>query len=931
MVGRAYLGLALLVASGPGRGAEPLPRGPELLPNPGLETPGAAGAPAAGWVGFTTSDWGDVAGEAVRETTEPHGGQACVRLQGVQVRYALAVSGIPVEADQAYLLTGWVRTALRPGESAYLAASWSNEQRWLALSASRRLVGRQGWTRVDLLLPPERRPAGATRLQVSFRVESSGGQGQAWVDDLSLKVCELPPPPSRLVQERARQLDLVKSLAAQAEGWQRRRGVLEARLAALRALAQGQRVDPAALVLTDTRDRLAAGQAGDVPLELAGRLANLPAERERCLTLLDDLARAKRALSPAARATLLRAEATALAMPPANRPRPKVDPSLPEVAEPSGELAGAVIRPGYSAGPDGAVGRLAIATGLAGAAELEALLLSPGGNHIWRERARLERGAASFTVLPIQPWFPDCPHRYSLQLVLYRGGQAVDQREQQVAFRDVRVVETDLSATLRQAWELGPTDHTFLINGQVWFPRGTVCNDLSRNPTETVALLDELWLEFQRQYGDTMSWIGGAAAQELVARGKTLLAALGPDYQDIRTFQSAEAGLEQYRQRARDVAGAIFDPAMLVVQVGNEDELAVWGADLPSVYSDDLWHVFTEVITALREEAAPETPVSYVRAAHYGAVLPSPGEDYSGVNQYTGRYWGSRRTIAADLSTLSLAAYYDDAPFGVTEWNGPKYSWATRGVSGVDEAGSASYIFDYWRELQRAAGSVLSTEFVLNWVVTPVEDLTSVPLDEGLKRRAEWEWSLQQGTPWYPRIFPNLLTDTPARRAMRGFDSPIFDLAEAPGTITILAAPARQAEAEQFRALFARLGRRAQVAAPAAGELAGNVLLLGGLGDGQPEAVRRLERLGVLGRTDASWPPAGEFLIQRRLNPDAPDGMLVAVTAADQAGWTQAVAKLLDAGAGLEEAYARKATQRRALALIPDNETHHTNFERYVL
>ena len=914
--------------------AEPVPIGPELLPNIGFENPGADGQPADGWTGFATKDWGDARGEAVRDTVNPHAGQVAVRLQNVNVRYAYAVSGVVVDPAKSYLLAGWVRTALRTGESAYLVASWSNQERWLSLSASRRTIGRTPWTKVSLVLPPLKRPEGATRVQISFRVESQVGQGQAWVDDLSLRECEVPPPPSRIGQEQARQRDLIKALAAVDSDWRRQREALMARQQALVALRDGKPADPQALVTWDGRDELSPGRPRSGTQWVADALqaaGELPQERAQCLRLLGAIEALKQSLSPEAKAALLKAEAVALAMPPAAAARAKVNPALPAAADPSGDLAGVVIRPGWVRGDGGAAGSLSIQTHNVGTGRIEALLVGPGGDAVWRGEAALQDGQASFGSLPVQPWFPDCPHRYDLTIVLTQNGKAVDTLTRNVAFRDVRVVESDLSATLRQAWDLGPTDYTFLINGQVWFPRGTVCNDLSRYPAETVELFDELWLQFQRQYGDTMSWIGGPAAQLMVDKGQSLLTALGPSYEDIRTFESAEQGLEYYRDRCRNVAQALFDPVTLVVQVGNEDELAVWGADLQSVYGDDLWHIFSEMITCLREEANPAVPVSYVRAAHYGSVLPSPGEDYSGVNQYTGRYWGSRRTIAADLSTLSLASYYDDAPFGVTEWNGPKYSWATRGVSGVDEAGSASYIFDYWRELQRASGSVLSTEFVLNWVVTPVEDLSSVPLEQGLANRAQWEWSNQQGTPWYPRIFPDLLTDTPARRAMRGFDSPIFDLAEAPGAITILSEPARKADAVRLQAVFTKLGRKATLAAPSDGDLGGNVLLLGGLGDTQPDAVRRLERMGVLGRTDGSYPSAGESLIQRRLNPDAPDRMLVAVTAADQAGWEQAIAKLLDAGSGLAEAYARKATQRRALAIIPDSDAAYTNFERYVL
>jgi len=109
------------------------------------------------------------------------------------------------------------------------------------------------------------------------------------------------------------------------------------------------------------------------------------------------------------------------------------------------------------------------------------------------------------------------------------------------------------------------------------------------------------------------------------------------------------------------------------------------------------------------------------------------------------------------------------------------------------------------------------------------------------------------------------------------------------------------------------------------------VVLIGGLGDAQPQIIRHLEALRVIGRTTADFPAPGGFLIQRRVNPHFPDRVLVVVTAADREGLEKAVAKLAAAGKGLQEARKRHATRRRALALVDDNAAVARAFTRYVL
>ncbi|MBM4050561.1 MAG: hypothetical protein FJ279_36155, partial [Planctomycetes bacterium] len=416
--------------------------------------------------------------------------------------------------------------------------------------------------------------------------------------------------------------------------------------------------------------------------------------------------------------------------------------------------------------------------------------------------------AAMLRVPSPRYWFPDCPYLYTVRIGIFQpDGKALDWREQPVAFRDIRIVESDVTAAMRHAWAWPVTDYTFVINGQPFFPLGTVCSPLPEQFGEQAAdLFDELWLNFQRTYGRFATRLEGSLGRLFAERGLTFLAALGPNYKDIQHYASAASGLEEYRELARECKAVAGHPAVLTFEVGNEAELDIWGADLGRSYKNDLWQCFNEVTKVLREELAPSVPVSYTRAWGYKTVLPLPREDYSGVNQYTGRYSGRMSTMTAALGSLARATAYENKPFGVTEWNGPKYSWATNGVSGLEEEGSARYVHQYFENLMRTPMTVLSTEFVLNWVVTPTEDLTTLPLAEGMKRRDQWKWNLSLGTPWHPSIWPDLCLDLPARRAMRGFQSPLHPISTTPGALVIAASAAHKPAGERLRAALAALG-----------------------------------------------------------------------------------------------------------------------------
>ncbi len=929
-----------------------------LLPNPGFEVVDPATGFARGWRGFSTTDWGDCEGEALLTSDDPHGGERCVCMRGVRVRYAVALDAIPVQPDKTYVLRGWVRTALRRSETAYLAASWSSETGWLALQSSRPARGVGSWRHVEVLLRPEERDAKATRLQVSARVESSLGAGQAWFDDLELCECEPPAPESVALAEQRRYRNLARELLIQQAAWRARTEVLAHRHADLAALVEERGQSFEALVRRHADDvsrreflfqeepsyETVEAQVLAQGTEIDGRLGELDADRDprnAPFTELQAMAALKQALDadPALRRFYRWAQLAALRPPPrspnARRAQDEPAPAESVAAERASGMLQPLVRTSLELARD--VGVVEVTPEAAAPdgepVSLHAQVLSASGRVV--AEADIEEHGTIEVPAP-RYWFPDCPYRYELVVTAYQGGRAIDQYRTPIAFRDIRCVETDVTATMRHAWGLPATDYSFVVSGQPFFPTGTLCGALRREfSTDVAELFDELWLDFQRTYGSSGSLLRGELSDALEARGKGFLLSLAPDYAGIRRYETAADGMEAYREQLDDALGSLHRPSVLALQAGNEAELAVWGASLPTYYGDELWHVFDETIRAVREEIKPQVPVTYVRATHYRTVAPVPREDFSGVNQYTGRYFGRVATIPTDLATLSQTAAREARPFAITEWNGPKYSWASGGVSGVTEEGSADYIYRYFDAMLRTPLVTLSTEFTLNWVAGPLEDLTSVPVAEGLATRNRLTWSKQKGCDWYPNLWPDALADTPARRAMRGFQSPWYFLRQTPGELVVLHVSERAEDAASLAAAAQALGKPAAPRTvgpdPDLATLDANVLLLGGLGDEQPACLRELERMGVLGETDAEFPAAGRFLIQERVNPHFPDRYLVAVTAADRAGMAAAVRKLLVSAAGLTEAVGRDASCRRAIALIDQGDTNWTTFARDAL
>ncbi|MEN6343738.1 MAG: hypothetical protein ABFE16_00435 [Armatimonadia bacterium] len=940
------------------------PIGPELLTNGSMEALDPASGMPQGWVGSFSADWGDCAGNASASQEAPHEGKSCLLVTGVRGTYMAGATEVPsLDPQRSYVLTGWLRTSLARGQSTYLTVSWRNKEgRFLSLQTGRRLAGKTPWKYVELPLTVVERPAGAVQAHLSVRVTGTGDTGQVWADQLSLRECRALPGEAVNSQERRRLLEMARELLIEVQVWRDRLATLQQRRADLEALSQategfdslvtryGAAVRSHSFLTRQSRPREDLERAvATTPAEIVAqvdKLQQLADLRNRCFGELGRMLDVKRKLDASedlrrfylwAQLAGLRGETepgTPSAIPVANYPllAPGLTPSTP------GELGDVTVR--VSVDRRSGTGTLRLTSELLAdkPATLQLGLFDPAGRLVAATSRPVSGGRleATLQVRPVDLWFPDYPYLYTLRAALVADGKLVDLAQQRVAFREVTVAECDVNATMRHAWDWALTDYTFAINGQPYFLRGTVVSgETRRYPQEASALFSELWLDFQRTYGAYLAGVSPEEADQMADLGLTLFGSIAPSYTALRHYVSSTEGLEDFRDLCHRAAWIADHPAVVAMQTGNEAELSVWGADLPSVYGDDLWHCFNEVNKVVRDEMKPQVPMGYVRATNLDPVLSVPRDDYSGVNQYTGRYFGRRCTMTSDLETLALGCTLDSKPMGITEWNGPKYSWATRGVSGVDEEGAAQYIFDYYRTMTRTPATLFSTEFVMSWVVTPLEDLTTTSLTEGMKRRGQWKWNLQQGVPWYPDIWPNLLTNTAARRTMAGFGSPLLELCESPGEVLVASHRAAPADAAALTAVLRGLGKDAkQAAMPSATELArlkANLVLIGGTGDDQPEAIRALERLGVIGATSAQYPAAGRFLLQRRINPYFPDRFLVTVTAADAQGLRAALDKLTSSAQGLREAYGRQASCRRALALVDDRDTVARAFARYVM
>lgn len=518
-------------------------------------------------------------------------------------------------------------------------------------------------------------------------------------------------------------------------------------------------------------------------------------------------------------------------------------------------------------------------------------------------------------------WSPGYPYLYRVRSVVYEGSKAVAAEERPVGFRRITAGASDLAPTLRHAWQPSVWDGTMRLNGQPYFPNGA-CYHLPHGKTiaDVAPLLRDLWVEALRYYGWSFHphhWQAGD--QE----GIGSYASLAPAYKTMVDPLTFQMGMEAYCRQLTSVLPELRHPSILNVQIGNEVELNMWGADLSTTSPEAMWLPLEQACNAMRA-IAPDAPITYVRAGRFQPIPPLPGEDLVGLNQYTGRYGGRIEQIGARLDLAARQCQSTFRALGINEWNGPQYSWASRGIGGVTERGAAYYLQRYYETMIDTPGIALSSEFTLNWVLWRVEDLTTHSREEEWRDRPPYaKFGGGYTADHVPAVPLEQVYRGPAYRAMQAFQSPLYPLLRTPGKLVIAHGADGASLAHRLATALAPLGKdvacqeltdkRAMEAMDA------HLIVVGGVGAQQPDAVRRLEQAGWLDPTLDGFPSGDHPLIQRRIHPYFPTRGLVAVSGSTEAGRAAGIERLIASARGVEELWSQEGAMVRAVALVDSN------------
>jgi hypothetical protein len=550
------------------------------------------------------------------------------------------------------------------------------------------------------------------------------------------------------------------------------------------------------------------------------------------------------------------------------------------------------------------------ASGLPEDGELAASVLGPDATLLASGRAR---GASpSLHLTGLRAWAPGEPWRYRLRLAAVAGDQILAYDERDVGLRTSAVVPGGPTPLLRHVTCRRQPDWTFLVNGQCWFPRLTVYHWPEPEKTELAGarMLGDLWLDGLRFYGLNVS---PATWERFDRCGLALLSGLAPGYRSLESWDDVAPWEADYVRACRSARVLRDRPAQIAAQVGNEVELTAWGASLGPAFPDAPYQPLDRAAAVLRREWDPPVPIMYVRAGSFREVPPLPHEQISGVNQYTGRYGGRLDEIGRDLAELARHSLWADRPLMITEWMGPKYSWATGGVGGVSPRGAAYYLERYWRAMTATPGIVGSVEFTLNWVIAPFEDLTNQTREEAWRDRPRHDpFGGGHTADHVPVVGPGQADRAgPCFRAMQAFQSPLYTMANSPGSITLSGAGA-----EGLAAALAAAGADVRVA-PASAE---------------PDLARaegHLVFLRPVGEAAAFPPGATEPVLQTRLNPACPDLLVTTLEAPTAEARERGLARLVAAAEALGELREQEGAMSRALVLT--DAAHVQTYAGYLL
>lgn len=536
------------------------------------------------------------------------------------------------------------------------------------------------------------------------------------------------------------------------------------------------------------------------------------------------------------------------------------------------------------------------ASGVAAGAELRAALVGPDGRLV--AAARGQTGELRLQPAAAGRWAPGLPFLYRLRLAALVDERVVAWDERTVGLRTCSVAPGGPTPLLRHVRQRRQPDWTFLLNGECWFPRLTVYHwpDPEHSESQGVRLLGDLWLDGTRSYG---FGVGSATWERCDRLGLAMLTGVAPGYRSLESWDDMATWREEYARACRGSRSSADRPLQIVAQVGNEVELTSWGADLGTAFPDALYHPLDDAADRLRREWDPGVPIMYVRAGTFREVPPLPHEQICGVNQYTGRYSGRSDEVERDLAELARYALWADRPLMITEWMGPKYSWATGGVGGVSQRGAAWYLERYWRAMIGTPGIVGSAEFTLNWVIGPFEDLTNQTREAAWRTRpAHAAFGGGHTADHIPIVGPaDADRAGPCFRAMQAFQSPLYVMAESLAPITVWGEGAeRLVQALTATGVTARTAPAG--AAPDVARAASHLVLLR-----SPQVL-------------AAWPPGlTEPVFRTTLNPDAPDLLITTLDAANAEARERGLARLLDSANGLADLRTSEGAMTRAVVL----------------
>ena len=474
-------------------------------------------------------------------------------------------------------------------------------------------------------------------------------------------------------------------------------------------------------------------------------------------------------------------------------------------------------------------------------------------------------------------WQPGVPNVYELVICVTRNETILASIKCPFGVRTSECVFGAPNTSLRHTVKPGALDWAWLWNRRSDFGHYACYNwdDPVRSIAQMQRLFGDLWVDGARYYGFSLN---PQSIRFHETSGIAQLAGVAGNYAQLRDWSDLPQLLSAYTNKVNRMGSWSEHAAVGILQVGNEVELNMWGADLNTAFPCAPYQPIDCVAQQLQAQKVSTAPVMYVRPGNFNTIPPLPHEDVCGVNQYTGRYHGRMEEIERDLAELGAHALLANRPWMITEWNGPKYSWATGGIGGVTPRGAAYYLERYWRGLLNSPGVVGSSEFTLNWIIAPFEDLTTQSREEAYRSRPKHHrFGGGYTADHVPLVSPeHAVTNDACYRITRAFHGPLYTLINRPGEVDILYCSATQKSALHIAELLTLLGKTCRCVKVDQSSYTPRPAHVIALLDQHCESLKTWYQAGVL---EPILTTVTEPCIHVVLNPVAQDYLLVGMTA----------------------------------------------------